>query len=410
MKTSLFLSLLLIARAVYGQDTVSYSGVVADFLQPDVNVIHNSVALSHFYDKLYQLKKTRQGTVNILHIGDSHIQADFLTQAARTQFQQEFGNAGRGFVFPGRVGRTNEAPSIYSSSKAAWDSKRIIYTQEPTPIGLGAMTITTLQAQANLLIRTHPVDNLTYSFNRITLLYQKDEASFHLALKDSTGAELAYAGAYTVEEDNVSRIVLSCALNQIELVTLQSQETQTRFSLYGLVLENGEPGILYHATGGNGAKVKHYLDAALFADQSKVIQPDLIIISLGTNEAIEHPYVDPQVAHYLDQLITQLSPANPQAQILLTTPMDFYKKKTRRNPGVEQVRNAIVGYADSHNRPYWDLFTVGGGKNSADLWKKNGLLQPDGIHFTKAGYHLQGQLLYEALIKGYHEYVQFRYP
>ena len=140
------------------------------------------------------------------------------------------------------------------------------------------------------------------------------------------------------------------------------------------------------------------------------LSPDLIIISLGTNEAIEYPYVDPRLTDQLDEFINQLKNQNPKAQFILTIPMDFYKKKTRRNPGVEVVRKKLIDYADSHDLAYWDLYTSGGGKHAADLWKKSSLLQSDGIHFTKAGYELQGSLLYEALIKGYNEYVLYRYP
>lgn len=393
------------------QDTVSYSNPVRyDFIQQEENLIHNSVSLAPFYDSLYQLKSKKETIVNILHIGDSHIQADYLTGTTRKLFQREFGNAGRGLVFPGRVGRTNESPTIYSSTSAPWDASRIIYGNQSMPIGIGAMTLQTKQAGANLLLRTHPAEELSYAFNRITILYQKDFSSYNLEIRDSVGSAVAYAGPYSVETKNTSRIQLPHLVNQIELTTIPSTHEQTHLTLFGLVLENGNPGIGYHATGGNGAKLKHFLEAELFVEQTTVLAPTLIVISLGTNEAIDHPYVDPAFTKQLDVFIQRLKSANPKAQLLLTIPMDFYKKKTRRNPGVEVIRTLILDYADAKGIAYWDLYTVGGGKHAADLWKNNNLLQPDGVHFTKAGYALQGSLFYEALLKGYNEYVRFRYP
>lgn len=38
-------------------------------------------------------------------------------------------------------------------------------------------------------------------------------------------------------------------------------------------------------------------------------------------------------------------------------------------------------------------------------WTRNHLLRADGIHFTPEGYRLQGNLLHQALIKAYNEYV-----
>ena len=412
MKINLFfLSLLAGCIQLEAQDTIRY--VVSpsyDFINKEANEIHNSVMLAPFYEKLYQLKKLKKSTVNILQIGDSHVQADFMSGTTRTLFQLEFGNAGRGLVFPGRVGRTNESPTLYSASLGNWEAKRIIYANQPLPIGIGAMTLQTKDAGTSISLKTKSNDSLYYAFNKITFLYQKDFTSYNLVVKDSLGKHLAYLGPYTHEATNVSRIQLGQLTNQIELQTLQSTGSQNQFTLYGLNLENGKPGVLFHATGGNGAKVKHYLEAKYFSEQTKELTPDLIVISLGTNEAMDHPYIDPKFSEYLDMFIIQLREQNPFALILLSTPLDFYKKKTRRNPGVEVIRDKLIEYANQHNLAYWDLYLTGGGKHSADAWKKNNLLQHDGIHYTKAGYALQGSLLFEAFIKGYNEYVLYRYP
>ena len=407
-----FLSIcLLMTGAAVAQDTVSYSVTPTyAFIIPDTNIIHNSIALSAFYEKLYQTKKIKQSTVNVLQIGDSHTQADFASSTTRLLLQQQFGNAGRGLVFPGRVGRTNESPTLYSSSKGLWENKRMIYVNQQLPIGIGAMTLFTNEPEASISLKTKPLESISYAFKKVTFFFQKDFSSYNLVVKDSAGQYLAYVGPYTVENPNISKIQLPTSTNQIEFQTLKSTSTQSQFTLYGINLENDQPGVLYHAVGGNGAKVRHYLEAAYFTEQSKELKPDLIIISLGTNEAVDYPYVDPKFDTQLDTFVNQLKTKNPNALFLFTTPADFYKKKTRRNPGIEVIRTKLTNYADEHNHAYWDLYTIGGGNHSADLWKQNNLMQTDGIHFTKAGYQLQGSLLYEALIKGFNEYVRYRYP
>jgi lysophospholipase L1-like esterase len=412
IRNLLFNSLLiLLAHLGIAQDTIPYptsSGY--DFIQTETNVIHNSVSLSLFYEKLYQVKKIKQATLNIIQIGDSHTQADFASGTTRVLLQQEFGNAGRGLIFPGRVARTNEPSTIYSSSTGSWENKRIIYINQPMPIGIGAMTLHTTDSKASILLKTKPIENINYAFNKVTFFFQKDFSSYNLVVKDSIGQYMAYVGPYSLEDSNTSRIQLPFVTNQIEFQTLQSTPSQNQFTLFGINLENSKPGILYHAIGGNGAKVKHYLEATYFSEQTSELTPDLFIISLGTNEAIEHPYVDPKFTTQLNTFVEQLKVRNPNALFLFTIPADFYKKKTRRNPGVEFIRNKLIEYAEEHQYAYWDLYTVGGGSHSADLWKKNNLMQSDGIHFTKVGYQLQGRLLYEAIIKGYNEYVLYRYP
>src|ERR1035437_6079316 len=61
------------------------------FVKEKVNVISNSGHLSGLMEKLYDLKKNGKRTVNILHIGDSHLQADFITSVIRTTLQKAFG-------------------------------------------------------------------------------------------------------------------------------------------------------------------------------------------------------------------------------------------------------------------------------------------------------------------------------
>lgn len=405
--------LISVSTASYGQDSVAVvPSLVKDysFIKSDENSIENTAALSVFFEKLYLLKKENASKVNIVQIGDSHIQADFLSHATRQHLQREFGNGGRGLVVPGRIARTNEPSTIYSSTTANWESKRIVYTDKPLPIGIGAISFKTEQPNTKLTIKTLSTTGFNYSFDKVTLFFQKDFNSFNLAVKDSTDQNLAFIGSYTFEAPNTSTIILPYTTRQITFETLQSNQNQKQFVLFGINLEKTQPGLIFHSIGGNGAKFRHYLATEFFFEQTEQLHPDLFIISLGTNEAIEHPYVDPKLFTQITEFVGKLKAANPNALFLLTTPADFYKKRTRRNPGAEIVRNKLIEFATQNNLAYWDLFEIAGGKNSADRWKANSLLQADGIHFTKAGYHLIGSLLYEAIMKGYQEYVQYRYP
>ncbi len=62
------------------------------------------------------------------------------------------------------------------------------------------------------------------------------------------------------------------------------------------------------------------------------------------------------------------------------------------------MRSGICLKAEK-NYAVWNLFEVMGGKNGMKRWYKANLAGKDRIHFTKAGYTLQGELLYEALTK-----------
>ena len=406
----LFLSglLILFILQLKAQDSVSFNPAKRySFIKYNSNVIKNTGRLESFYQQLMTLKSTSSGVISILHIGDSHIQGDYLTKTTRTLLQQEFGNAGLGLSFPGRIALTNESPLTYSLSTGQWISSRITDSQNMLPIGIGGISLKTERAGNSIKIKSL---GQNYSFNRITLFFQKDFSSYNIVVKDSTGLTLAVAGPFTEEKyTNMSKLVLPYSTNQIQLETKQTLPTQKQFTLLGISLENSNPGIRYHIIGVNGAKFKHFVAAKDLLNQTPTLNPDLIIISLGTNEAVDHPSMDPNLTSQLNSLTSELRNLNPNAMILLTTPADFYKMRTRRNPGISTVKNKIIEFAKTNNMPYWNLHEIAGGNHAADLWKKHELLQTDGIHFTKKGYDLQGYLLFEAIIKGYNEYVLDRH-
>ncbi len=67
-------------------DSASYDQY--KFINKNINKIENdSTSLKGFYEKLYQLNQTKFGRVNVVHIGDSHIQADHFSGAIRQKLQ-----------------------------------------------------------------------------------------------------------------------------------------------------------------------------------------------------------------------------------------------------------------------------------------------------------------------------------
>lgn len=403
------LFILMFNTAVCAQSSEVMPGVYT-LVAAEENQIRNTIHLEPFFEKLHALKISGKGKINIVHIGDSHIQADLMTEVVRKNLQREFGNAGRGLIIPGNVAGTNEPLNIRTSSTDKWQAKRCIHVTQPLPIGISGITLNTEQAGAKINIRMN--DPLCdYSFNTVTLFYQKDRNSFTFSIQDSASAELALIEPATADSSlNYSRFVLPALLNAITIQTMRPNEEQRYATLFGLNLENSRDGILYHAIGVNGAKYSHYNAARYFAQQTQVLNPDLFIISLGTNESVEYPYLDKNFYRHVDKLVQALSTYNPQASFMLISPPDAFQKRVRPNPGIEQVRNQIIQYAVENGLGFWDMYKVNGGKNSAVEWKMQGLLRPDGIHFTKDGYAYQGNLLYEAIMKSYNQYVSVRYP
>jgi lysophospholipase L1-like esterase len=401
--------ILLMAANVHAQVSLTLPGTLLG-LQEDDNVLQNGTYLEPFLEKLRLLKNGERKQVNIIHIGDSHIQADYMTEVVRKNLQQYFGNAGRGLIVPARVAGTNEPGNFSSYSTFAWNSKRLVHTAKPLPIGIGGITLQTDNPQANFLVNMKD-PMWDYRFNSVSFFYLHDKESFSLSIRDSSLNEL---GKVEMEDpgtkDDFYKMPLSSTMNYMFVQVLKEHENQNHATLFGLNLENGNPGILYHAIGVNGAKYEHYNAANLFAKQTALLQPDLFIISLGTNESIEYPRINPSFFSHITLLMESLAKNNPEAKFILVTPPDAFIKKTRVNPGIELIRSQILKYAVENGFAFWDMYKVNGGKNSASAWKANGMLRPDGVHFSKDGYAFQGNLLFEAIMKSYNQYVSDRHP
>jgi lysophospholipase L1-like esterase len=373
------------------------------------NAIHNSAHLQRFYEKLEGLKSSQAGQINIIHIGDSHIQADFLTEVVRRKLQAEFGNAGRGLIVPARVAGTNEPFNFRTFTRSKWSAKRIVHPSRPLPVGIGGITVNTTEDGASFdLMMNDPL--MDYSFNTVTLFYDEGLYSFNIAIQDSVANQLALITPRDKDAESFSRVTLPASYSHVAFQTLKQSEAQNHASVFGLSLENGKPGVLYHSIGVNGAKYEHYNTADLFARQTKLLHPDLIIISLGTNESVEYPNVNKNLPSQISLLINSLATHNPEAAFILITPPDAFIKKIKPNPGIETVRMQIIGFAVENGFAFWDMYKVNGGKSSAQEWKIRGLLRPDGIHFSRDGYAYQGNFLYEAIMKGYNQYVSDRHP
>jgi lysophospholipase L1-like esterase len=402
--------LLMWSFPVTAQSTIDFTYKTYGLEKEEDNVIQNAVHLDDFFESLYQLKNTADRKINIVHIGDSHIQADYITHIVRRNLQEQFGNAGRGLIVPGRVARTNEPFNIQTSSTITWKSKRILYMDQPLPIGIGGITINTDQPDAKLYLYMNDLW-LDYSFNAVTLFFLKDITSFNFSVRDTANAELGFIGPFTDEPFvNYSRIVLPYSVGGLSISTLRSNPEQLQATIFGINLENSKPGILYHAIGVNGAKYAHYNAAMYFAKQTAALRPDLFIISLGTNESLDYPYLDKNFYQHIDKLVTSLRENNPLAKFILVTPADAFRRRNRINPGILKIREQIIQYAVENGLAFWDMYRALGGEHAAEAWRKSGLLRADGIHFTKDGYEYQGNLLYNALLKGYNQYVPLRHP
>ncbi|MEO0472873.1 MAG: GDSL-type esterase/lipase family protein, partial [Bacteroidota bacterium] len=156
-----------------------------------------------------------------------------------------------------------------------------------------------------------------------------------------------------------------------------------------------------------GAQFRHYNGARYFHEQLESLDPDLVIVSLGTNEA-NSGFQTNTFFRDMDTFIHDLETHLPHANILITTPADALKARRYPNAAVGEARNLILDYTMNNGLSCWDFYEVMGGFKSIQDWHKAGLAQQDRLHLTRRGYELQAELLYEALMSEYERFATLR--
>jgi lysophospholipase L1-like esterase len=384
IKNSVLLCLSLLNYALLGQSIVPFV--------PDAkNKIGNDVYMASFYNKLYSLRDS-QARLNILHIGDSHLQADFLTQRIRNLI---LSNTARGLVVPCKVAKTNESYMYKTATYSNWQARRAVKQDSTLPIGIGGITIRTTDDTASIKLQTKDGKG----FNYLKIFHLKDETTYNLDVLDENGIALILQPSNEQTGYFESTYYTPEKVHSVTIRNKKTNDRQQQSLIYGLYIANNENGIIYNSLGVNGAEYRHYGEAQYFAEQSKALNPDLIIVSLGTNEAANVKFDEVVFYNQIDLLVTQLKKYNPNAIVLLTSPADNYRRKKRVNTIINRVSKTIIKYSEENNMPYWDLYKISGGYKSAKYWKKYKLFAKDNLHYSRQGYEVQGTLLYNALFK-----------
>lgn len=357
------------------------------------NRIFNSGGLDSFYSKLALLKKDSNRVVSIVHIGDSHIQADFLSDRVRDGLQQFFGNAGRGLIFPYQLALSNAPDDIFSSSNIRWEYNRIAHPEIAITPGISGYGITTrvVNASVSISLQNDPVNGMQ-RFDRLRFFTDSNTWRFR-----PIGLDTA------VVIDGFNRVV---QMNGNASAFTLSSDSAVEKAFYGVSLEKSQPGVIYHTIGVNGARYDQYNLAELFWQQLPELKADLYIISLGTNEAQRAAFVSSAFEPEITRFIEKLRQSSPDASILITTPPDSYRNRRYANRVLRDFNQFLAAYCNKHRLPYWDLYRITNGHGSAHNWAQRGLMSRDRIHFTAAGYRLQGDLLLNALAKGYNAFIQ----
>lgn len=408
----LFVSLLGAATRAGAQDAFPSSLVVT---AADVAALARPVddasghALDAFYDALVA---TAHGgaAVHVVHIGDSNIAFDGITQTLRERFQRRFGDAGHGFVLVAHGPLPYGHRGIDVHTRGGWRIAPLVHgALRDGRYGLGGVLQTSgLGASATLATVAPSRCDVGGSASRFSVLYQCFPRGGTLELRADPSTNHGQDGGPRQEIDTRSTEVRD------DVATLTVPDGAHRFALrhvghgelrvYGAVLERDTPGVVWDSIGIVGARARRLLafDAEHLAAQIALRAPSLLVIAFGANEASDRwPGDDAFDAQFAD-VLTRLRAGQPAASCLVVGPADQAPagRGARTFPSLLRVVASERRVAERTGCAFFDTFTAMGGEGSVSRWSRRGLAAGDHRHLSARGYATVATLIEAALLAG----------
>ncbi len=407
MRLWLTISLLLLSLWLGAQQRIPYKRPAYDFIAYDSSQLvlpGSSVYFDNFYRKLSRLIFEGDGKVKIMHIGASHIQAGMWSWAVRSGFESLAPSVqgAPGFLFPFSIANSNHPYYYKSWVTGNWDYQRITDKEVKYPLGLGGITAIGSDTVAEVHFVFNPAAAISYrKFNMVTVFHNADDDSYRILLLPESNV----LRQYTDVNAGKTVFILKQASDSLNIRFEKIDDSNSEYYFYGALTSNNLPAVEYYTIGINGANTASYLKAGLFSQQLCSFDPDLVILSIGVNDAAGNAFAEERYTNNYAALIQTIREQYPEVAILLTTNTDFYNYRAGHNPYAASVKTSMMTNAEKYGAAVWDAHTAMGGDRSINQWRSNGLAQKDRIHLTQEGYSILGSMLFEAILRDYEKFL-----
>ncbi len=340
--------------------------------------------------------------VHIIHFGDSHVASDYWAGELREKLQVRFGNAGPGFILPGRPWLGIRYADARSLGGEGWRTDGFRYTERDGVVGLGGMSLESYReaspasasamfSQFQIFAATNPgasclkvqVDdadaaNLTSQLEHIVvgpvapaptepppddLVPEPSPNSLgggaaappaplapvtHSKRKSKKHHKPVPQGPPFTPWPVGSPLDFLTVSNAAPL-TYGEHKVSIRSScgafgrVLGVELYSGREGVLYDTDGVNGARLADLEKPmpALRIALLKQAAPTLIIVSYGTNDIGMGGFISSEYEQRAYEILTKLKQDAGDASILVTGPSDRGSPR-RRTRALIQAGQALL--------------------------------------------------------------------
>jgi lysophospholipase L1-like esterase len=374
-------------------------------------------------------KQEAGGRVDVVMFGDSHTSGDAMTSRLRTVWQSRFGDGGRGLVAAGKppVKHYYQRDVKYGRT-GVWTGSVGGKRGDSEPFGIAGLRVSGTRKGAQLWVETCGDCTAGKVTSQFEILYYAapDHGVLRYKVDDGKWADLP-TKTTTIEPPHPARHVVPVVKGPHKL-TLEHGGGGP-IDLFGIVMENLEPGVVVDALGVVGRRLGSLRswDWSIIGEQLATRDPRLVILQYGTNEADDPELVLEDMARYFDETILRIRAAAPTASILILGPPDMGvreggkscdKMKPPKNgvdagvipecewhtPGTLREIIAVEHAAAVRNKvAFFDTFAAMGGGDMMHVWATSEpkMAGRDHVHLTTLGYERWADMLGGAVFEEY---------
>jgi lysophospholipase L1-like esterase len=377
--------------------------------------------------------------VTILQIGDSHTSADFFTADLRKVLQARYGDGGPGYVTAGHPHIGVRSASLNITSSPGWSYKALQRSDSIAEFWLsGFNSVAVAEGQAMSFSASHPV---TFDMIEIEVVRQPGGGAIDIRLDGVVESK------FDLDAAEIDPVVIRLLPNRGATDRVrQISVTTTRagaVSLASVAIYNRRSGVTYNSVGYPGATVGiiNKFDDRLFASELGRIDPQIVVLSFGSNEGFNDNLDLGRYAASYERAVQKIRTTLPAASIVVIAPPDGNelpgdcrdkpRSQCRRGaasrpappaaaasadgapeagepvecawrtpPKLDRVRDIQRDIAQRDGLVYWDWASIMPRECGADRWASQSppLMAKDHLHFTGSGYKLSADQFAKTLI------------
>jgi lysophospholipase L1-like esterase len=359
----------------------------------------SSEAFGRLWSTMDSIQSHQSCTLTILYIGGSHVQSGWIGHEMRRSLAKWAPQAemSRGMHLPYRLAQTNTPTHFRTEFSGHWTASRCTRSIGQAPCEAAPIATGILAYPAGVATIQHVSylpDSSRTACSALEIWTNAQRSQWRW-----TG-NAALDTCYRLADQLGWQLKLAAPADTLALTFFAQEANDVWYAGMSDLKTSSRSRIAFHEWGHNGLRARHAAALDGWEALLQRVQPDLIFVGIGLNDAVDGERLNLEsFAAYYAALTSELRASGAAIVLLGNTPA-AYGHTSLAKPS-KLIGSWLQQHSASNAMTYLDVTTALGGPDIPTEWMENGRMQPDGMHFTAAGYAAFARVLFEAWISAY---------